>query len=53
MHNWHINGPGVDRKIGVAFVGTKRFTITVTAGNYEIQCDMHPTTMNTRLRVIT
>ncbi|MDQ3664344.1 MAG: hypothetical protein M3353_06750 [Actinomycetota bacterium] len=53
MHNWHIQGPGVDRKTRVAFVGTKRFTITVTDGRYDIQCDMHPTTMNTRLRVVT
>ena len=53
MHNWHIQGPGVDRKTGIAFVGTKRFTVELTAGNYEIQCDMHPTSMNTRLRVVT
>jgi len=53
MHNWHIQGPGVDRKTGIAFVGTKRFTITVTAGTYDIQCDMHPTSMNTTLRVVT
>ncbi len=52
MHNWHIRGNGVDRKTGVAFTGTKRFTLDLTEGRYRIQCDMHPTTMVTRLRVV-
>jgi plastocyanin len=52
MHNWHIIGPGVNRKTRVAFVGTRRFTLELTAGTYRIRCDPHRTTMRTRLRVV-
>ena len=52
MHNWHITGPGgVSKKTGLAFTGTKRFTLTLAAGRYRIRCDAHPTTMVTHLRV--
>ncbi len=52
MHNWHITGPGgVNKKTGVAFVGTKRFTLTLRAGRYRIQCDPHSNSMFTTLRV--
>jgi plastocyanin len=52
MHNWHITGPGgVNKKTTVTFVGTKRFTLTLRAGRYRIQCDSHPTSMFTTLRV--
>lgn len=52
MHNWHIRGNGVNRKTGIAFTGTKRFTLDLTGGRYRIRCDMHSTTMRTRLRVV-
>ena len=51
MHNWHIRGDGVNKKSGISFQGTRRFTIEVNRGGYRIQCDMHPTQMRTRLRV--
>jgi len=51
MHNWHITGPGVNKRTPVAFQGTRRFTLELTTGRYRIQCDVHPLEMNTRLRV--
>ncbi len=51
MHNWHITGPGVNKKTLITFQGTRRFTLDLTRGRYLIQCDMHPLQMNTRLRV--
>ena len=52
MHNWHITGPGgVNKKTQIAFTGTKRFTLTLSAGRYTIKCDVHPTQMLTHLRV--
>ena len=51
MHNWHIRGEGVNRKTGITFIGTKRFTADLSTGRYRIRCDAHPSTMRTRLRV--
>jgi plastocyanin len=51
MHNWHIRGRGVNKRTGVAFQGTRRFTVELTEGRYRIRCDPHPTSMRTRLRV--
>ena len=52
MHNWHIRGSGVNKQTGIPFQGTRRFTIEVDAGRYRIKCDVHPTSMRTRLRVV-
>jgi len=51
MHNWHIRGSGVNKQTGIPFQGTRRFTIEVDAGRYRINCDVHPTSMRTSLRV--
>jgi plastocyanin len=41
LHNFHLRGPGVDANSGVAFIGDKTFTITVTDGRYSYVCDEH------------
>lgn len=51
-HNWHITGPGdVSKKTSVSGTGKWVWRIRLRAGTYGIVCDIHPTTMNTSLRV--
>ena len=45
IHNFHLTGPGVDVATDVTFVGDKTFTIQLTDGTYNFQCDAHPTQM--------
>jgi hypothetical protein len=44
-HNFHLTGPGVDRRTGVPFVGRRRWTVTLSQGTYTYLCDVHPNTM--------
>lgn len=50
-HNWHITGPGVNRRTSVPGTGTKRITVRLRKGTYTIVCDPHSSTMRTTLRV--
>jgi plastocyanin len=50
-HNWHIRGPGVDRKTRVAFTGRKVWRVRLRVGTYRIVCDPHSSTMRTRIVV--
>jgi hypothetical protein len=40
--NLHLRGPGVDRKTGVAFKGTARWSVSLRAGTYRVLSDAHP-----------
>jgi plastocyanin len=51
MHNWHIRGPGVDRKTRVPFTGRREWTIRLREGTYRIVCDPHSSMMRTRIVV--
>src|SRR4029077_16853227 len=42
-HNFHLTGPGVDVTTDVTGTGDQTFTITLTDGVYNYQCDAHPT----------
>jgi plastocyanin len=44
-HNFHLKGPGVDRKTGVAFTGRRRWSVQFSPGTYRYICDAHPNTM--------
>ena len=44
-HNFHLTGPGVDRRTGVAFVGRRRWSVQSSPGTYTYLCDVHPSTM--------
>jgi hypothetical protein len=45
-HNFHLYGPGVDRRTGVAFVGKRTWSpVLLRVGRYTIICDRHPATM--------
>jgi|Tabmets5t2r1_1033131.scaffolds.fasta_scaffold54039_3 plastocyanin len=52
MHNFHLFGPGVDRRTGVAFTGRRRWSIRLRAGTYRYRCDPHRTTMRGRFAVV-
>ena len=45
LHNFHLSGPGVNKKTTVAFTGTTRWTVTLRAGTYTYVCDPHATAM--------
>jgi plastocyanin len=41
IHNFHLLGPGVNKKTGIAFVGTTTWTVKLKPGRYTYQCDTH------------
>jgi hypothetical protein len=44
-HNFHLTGPGVDKKTGLAFQGRRTWSVQFSPGTYRYICDAHPTTM--------
>ena len=52
FHNFHLAGPGVDRKTGVAFTGRRRWSLTLQTGDYDYWCDRHPFTMTGSFHVV-
>lgn len=46
IHNFHLKGPGVDKKTGVAFVGTTTWKLKLKKGTYTFVCDPHKTIMH-------
>lgn len=45
--NLHLKGPGVNRKTGVAFKGTVKWTLTLKPGTYRAWSDAHTTLTRT------
>src|SRR5947208_6242355 len=44
VHNFHLFGPGgVNVATEIEFMGDKTFTVTLTDGIYNFNCDAHPT----------
>jgi len=41
IHNFHLFGPGLNKKTGVAFKGEVTWTIKLKPGRYTYQCDPH------------
>ena len=41
IHNFHLIGPGLNRKTSVSFKGETTWTIKLKAGRYTYQCDPH------------
>jgi plastocyanin len=44
-HNFHLLGPGVSKKTGIDFIGTRTWRLTLQVGTYKFRCDVHPKTM--------
>jgi plastocyanin len=52
LHNFHLTGPGVNKKTAVAFHGTRTWTITFRKGKtYKYVCDPHKSRMKGSFRV--
>src|SRR3954469_19020845 len=41
IHNFHLSGPGVNKRTTVPFTGQTTWTIKLKPGKYTYQCDEH------------
>jgi plastocyanin len=46
IHNFHLTGPGVDKKTSVGAVGTTTWKVTLKKGHYQFVCDPHASIMH-------
>ena len=51
IHNFHLTGPGVNKKTSVGAVGTFTWKVTLRRGTYRFVCDPHATIMKGVLKV--
>jgi plastocyanin len=51
LHNFHLTGPGVNKKTGVGPKGTFTWTVTLKKGTYKYICDPHATIMKGSFKV--
>jgi plastocyanin len=51
IHNFHLTGPGVDKKTSVGAVGTFTWKVTLKKGTYKFVCDPHASFMKGTLKV--
>ena len=51
IHNFHLTGPGVNKKTSVRAVGTKTWTVKLKKGTYKFVCDPHVSIMHGVLKV--
>jgi plastocyanin len=45
IHNFHLTGPGVNKKTSVGGTGTSTWKLTLKKGTYKFVCDPHATIM--------
>src|SRR5260221_8993966 len=51
IHNFHLTGPGVNKKTSVPAVGTTTWKLKLKKGTYKFVCDPHATIMHGVLKV--
>ena len=51
IHDFHLTGPGVNKKTSVSRIGTTTWTVTLKKGTYHFVCDPHRTIMHGVLKV--
>jgi plastocyanin len=51
IHNFHIIGPGVNRKTSVAATGRTTWTVALRKGTYRFVCDPHADSMRGSFRI--
>jgi plastocyanin len=51
IHDFHLTGPGVDKKTSVSGTGTTKWTVKLKKGTYHFVCDPHHTIMHGVLKV--
>ena len=52
IHNFHLNGPGVNKSTSVGFVGERIWTVKLKPGKYSYWCDPHSSMMRGSFRVV-
>jgi plastocyanin len=50
-HNFHLTGPGVNKKTGVGAKGTSTWRVTLKKGTYRYVCDPHVAIMKGKFTV--
>ena len=45
IHNFHLTGPGVNKKTSVPSTGTTTWSVTLKKGTYKYVCDPHASFM--------
>ena len=50
-HNFHLTGPGVNKKTSVAAVTTVKWTVKLKKGTYKFVCDPHASFMKGSFKV--
>jgi plastocyanin len=51
IHNFHLTGPGVNKKTGVGPKGTFTWMVTLKTGTYKFICDPHASIMKGSFKV--
>jgi plastocyanin len=51
IHNFHLTGPGINKKTSVPAVGTTKWTVKLKKGTYRFVCDPHIAIMHGVLKV--
>ncbi len=51
IHNFHLTGPGINKKTSVAGTGSTTWTLTLKNGTYKYVCDPHKTIMHGSFKV--
>jgi plastocyanin len=51
IHNFRLEGPGVNKDTGVAAKGTSTWTVKLKKGTYKYVCDPHATIMKGSFKV--
>jgi hypothetical protein len=51
IHNFHLTGPGLNKKTGVGAQGTFTWTVTLKKGTYKFVCDPHAAIMKGSFKV--
>jgi plastocyanin len=51
IHNFHLTGPGLNKKTGVSAKGTFTWTVTLKKGTYKFVCDPHAAIMKGSFKV--
>jgi plastocyanin len=46
IHDFHLMGPGVNKKTSVGGTGTTTWNVTLKKGTYKYQCDPHASSMH-------
>jgi plastocyanin len=51
IHNFHLTGPGLNKKTGVGATGTVKWKVKLKKGTYKFVCDPHAAIMKGSFKV--